>query len=96
MEILDSKVNADGNFELLIQYPRTVMMRETAEIKSREFAAKNGMPDAAEMTDEEYLESALQGLREMSENPEPIPAEKLSAAESMKGRVITAKADVEK
>lgn len=62
VEIKDASIDADGNVELLIHYPKTIMIQERVIIAKKK-TAENSDPAVVPMTDQEYLDDALAKLK---------------------------------
>lgn len=91
MKILSSSLNTDGHFDVLVEYQKTVTVRETATIPNRTFMANQpgADPKLATTTDADYLAQAVEQLRARCEDPAPVPADQAALAANLVGQVIT-------
>lgn len=84
MKILDSKINQDGHYELLVQYERVAIVRETAIIPTRAFLISQGQTKLESVSDEDYLQQAIAALKDKCELP---PEVEKSAANRARGLI---------
>lgn len=89
MKILSSKVNADGHIEVFVEFEKTVTVRDTAIIPDRQYLVSQGRKDLQNVTDDAYLEDALEQLRARCEDPPAAAPAKVATVASLAGREVT-------